>query len=113
LNDDFYKKLLDITKSIISSSRTIQMNESILFDNNKIDDKEMTPQIKSKKLKIFETHPNDILNKLNQKCQCHTNYLKCKYNSHNNSTGWIILRPFCFIPIWKCGSKSINKLFNK
>ena len=90
LNDDFYKKLLDITKSIISSSRTIKMNESILFDNtgNKVDDKEMTPQIKSKNIKIFKTHPNDILNKLNQKYRCNTNYLKCKYNSHyNNNDG--------------------------
>ena len=82
LNDDFYKKILDITKSIISSSKTIKMNENLNESSfpSKSHIKNFSPQIKRKNKNLFSVHPNDILDKL--KHEYKTDYKKCKYNSH-------------------------------
>ena len=81
INDDFYKKLLDITRSIINST-TIPINDNYNEDNDnsKGQNNIKSPEHNEKNKNIFMIHPNEILNKI--KYQCKTDYKTKKYSSN-------------------------------
>ena len=88
INDDFYKKLLDITKSIINST-TIPINDNYNENSDKIKEPNniKSPENNEKNKNIFMIHPNEILNKI--KYQCKTDYKTKKYSYnifHNNNS---------------------------
>lgn len=88
INDDFYKKLLDITKSIINST-TIPINDNYNENSDKIKEQNniKSPENNEKNKNIFMIHPNEILNKI--KYQCKTDYKTKKYSSnvfHNKNS---------------------------
>mgnify|MGYP006873042937 CR=1 FL=1 len=78
INDDFYKKLLDITRSIINST-TIPINDNYNEDNYSYKEQNeiKSPEHNEKNKNIFMIHPNEILNKI--KFQCKTDYKTKKF----------------------------------
>ena len=81
ISDDFYKKLLDITKSIINST-TIPINENYNENSDKLNTQNniKSPENNEKNKNILMIHPNEILNKI--KYQCKTEYKTKKYSSN-------------------------------